>query len=105
MRQNRRKLPIKPFATRWRTLASVEQAPPAPVTDVEKLHLYDVIDKLHEGDTFVKAWGSFHALKSGDLIGTRHDGTPVLAPEDGCILSRTSRHSRATRFYLTRKVD
>ena len=36
-----------------------DEAPPVPVTDVEKLHLYDVIDKAHEGDTSPSRGGAF----------------------------------------------
>jgi len=36
-----------------------------------------------------QAWSSFDRLTKGELIGTRHDGTPVTAPMDGWIVFRT----------------
>ena len=45
-----------------------------------------MIDKAHEGDAFSRTWSSFDALKKGDVIGTRHDGTVLTAPEDGWIV-------------------
>ncbi|MBU3704811.1 MAG: biotin/lipoyl-binding protein [Ilumatobacteraceae bacterium] len=41
----------------------------------EMLSLYHVVDRLHENDEFSRDWRSFDALKSGDQIGTRADGT------------------------------
>lgn len=60
-------------------------APPA-ATGVEALRLFNVIDKAHAGDRFSRAWASFDAVRAGDLIGTRHDGTPVRAGTDGRIV-------------------
>lgn len=59
---------------------------PQPVGEVEALQMYDAIDKEHEADSFAHPWASFDKLKQGEQIGTRHDGTPVCAPEDGFIL-------------------
>jgi len=71
------------------TLAHLEliDAPaPAPATGVEALHLFEVVDKAHADDRFSRAWASFDAVRAGDLIGTRHDGTPVHAQTDGRIV-------------------
>jgi uncharacterized protein len=62
------------------------EAPPPPVEEVESLTLYDVVDRAHPEDAFSREWSSFNALKKGDLIGTRHDGTRVVALEDGYIV-------------------
>ncbi len=59
---------------------------PAPVAEVEELHMYDVIDRAHEGDHFSREWSSFNKLTKGDLIGTRHDGTKLIAETDGYIM-------------------
>ncbi|WP_394781707.1 succinylglutamate desuccinylase/aspartoacylase family protein [Undibacterium sp.] len=79
---------------------------PAPVPKVEGLRIYDVVDKAHQDDNFSRAWSSFDALKKGDLIGTRHDGTPVLAEIDGRIIFPDA-NARAGEewFYLTRASD
>lgn len=67
-------------------LGLVDAPDPAPAAPVEALRLGDVVDKLHDGDTFARAWVSFDAVHAGDLIGTRHDGTPVRASADGRIV-------------------
>ncbi|HEY0856273.1 MAG TPA: succinylglutamate desuccinylase/aspartoacylase family protein [Albitalea sp.] len=67
-------------------LRLVDAAPPSPATDIEALHLFEVVDKDHTGDRFSRAWSSFDAVRAGDLIGTRHDGTPVRAHTDGRIV-------------------
>ena len=71
------------------TLAFLDMAgdaPPAPVERYEALRLVDVIDRDHAGDRFAREWTSFDRLAKGDLIATRHDGTRLLAPEDGWIV-------------------
>ncbi len=65
-------------------LADIPLAPPA--LHFERLRLAEVIDRQHEGDRFVRAWTSFDALKAGDVIGERVDGTPVRAERDGRIV-------------------
>lgn len=67
-------------------LRLIDAPPPQPATGVEALHLGEVVDKLHAGDRFSRAWSSFDAVRAGELIGTRHDGTPVHAPTDGRIV-------------------
>ena len=71
------------------TLAHLEliDAPaPPPAADVEALRLFDVVDKVHAGDSFSRPWASFDAVLAGELIGTRHDGTPMRAEADGRIV-------------------
>jgi succinylglutamate desuccinylase len=34
----------------------------------------------------VRGWSSFDRLRAGEVIGTRHDGRPVLADSDGYIV-------------------
>jgi uncharacterized protein len=81
----------------------IDAPKPAPVENAEHLRMYDVIDKWHEGDTFAREWASFHTLKAGDLIGTRHDGTKVNAAHDGFILFPDTKASAGHEwFYLAR---
>jgi predicted deacylase len=78
-------------------------APPPEVAHYEVLHMFDVIDKHHVDDTFSRAWASFDALKPGDLIGTRADGSQLLAEFAGCILfPDTGALPGNEWFYLTR---
>ncbi|HEY9097597.1 MAG TPA: succinylglutamate desuccinylase/aspartoacylase family protein [Thiobacillus sp.] len=59
---------------------------PAPVAETEALRLYEVIDRAHADDQFARAWSSFDPVSQGELIGTRHDGTPVVADSAGYIV-------------------
>lgn len=54
--------------------------------NMEALHIYDVIDKAHPNDKFARNWASFDQLKQGDIIAYRHDGTPMVAENDGRII-------------------
>ncbi|MEO8132904.1 MAG: succinylglutamate desuccinylase/aspartoacylase family protein [Betaproteobacteria bacterium] len=85
----------------------LSDAPPPPAVDnIESISLVDVIDRAHAGDTFSRAWSSFNRLKKGDLIGTRHDGTQVTAPEDGFIVFPDARAEVGNEwFYLARVND
>ncbi|MDH5265980.1 MAG: succinylglutamate desuccinylase, partial [Betaproteobacteria bacterium] len=67
-------------------LGHTRAARPPVVQDFEYLSLCEVTDRAHEGDAFSRAWASFDRIAKGDLVGTRHDGTRVLAEEDGFIL-------------------
>jgi predicted deacylase len=67
-------------------LGLVAAPAPVPVTDTEALRLYEVVDRVHAGDWFARDWSSFDRVGAGDLIGTRHDGAPVVADRDGYIV-------------------
>jgi uncharacterized protein len=58
----------------------------SPVAPLQRLSLVTVVDREHENDRLAKIWTSFDALRAGDLIATRHDGTPVRAEHDGHIV-------------------
>lgn len=57
-----------------------------PAGRFECLRLNEVIDRLHTDDRFTREWTSFDVLRAGDVIGLRHDGTPVRAERDGRIV-------------------
>lgn len=59
---------------------------PAPVSATEALRLYQVVDRAHPDDQFARAWESFDRVGAGERIGTRHDGTPVVADCDGHVV-------------------
>ena len=59
---------------------------PAPRNDINLLKLVEVMDRHHADDTFAKPWASYDVLQKNQLIGTRHDGAPLLAPQDGYIV-------------------
>jgi predicted deacylase len=58
----------------------------APPAAPRLLRLASVTDRLHEDDRFVREWATFDAVRRGEPIGMRHDGTPVNAPDDGFIV-------------------
>ncbi len=69
----------------------------------ELLQLYEVCDREHEGDRFDREWVTFDPVVKGQRIGTRHDGTPVLALDDGRIVFPAVNASVGTEwFYLAR---
>jgi uncharacterized protein len=59
------------------------QPPQAPF---ECLRLVEVVDRFDAADRFDQAWTSFDALREGQLIAVRGDGTEVRAPRDGFIV-------------------
>jgi uncharacterized protein len=65
-------------------LADLPLAPPA--APFECLSLVTVIDREHADDRFAREWKSFDALRAGDLIAQRRDGTPLVAEHDGRIV-------------------
>jgi len=72
-----------------RTLAHLEMVDaPAPsvTTGIQFLRLTEVVDKLHAGDSFIRGWSSYDPVTAGQQIGTRHDGTPVVASDSGFIV-------------------
>jgi len=73
---------------------------------VELLQLYEVIDREHADDRFERPWASFDAIAQGERIGTRADGTPVLAPSGGRIVFPNSKAEPGHEwFYLAKPSD
>jgi succinylglutamate desuccinylase len=64
-----------------------------------------VVDKAHADDTFCRAWSSFDPLRTGDLIGHREDGTPVLAQEDGYIVFPNAGAPSGQEWYYLAKAN
>ena len=84
-------------------LGLIDRPAPAPTKNIEALSIYEVIDRLHVDDNFSRAWQSFDVLKKGDLIGTRADGTQVIAETDGYILFPNAKAGVGQEwFYLAR---
>jgi len=72
-----------------RTLAHlnlIDAPDPAPTANINLLRLTEVVDRYHPDDRFARPWASYDPVKQDELIGTRHDGTPLLAPQDGHIV-------------------
>jgi predicted deacylase len=86
-------------------LGITDEAPPAPVTAHEGLHMYEVFDRHHDDDRFARTWASFDVLRKGDLIATRHDGEQLIAEEDGCILFPDAKALPGNEwFYLAKRA-
>ena len=64
----------------------VDEAAPSATRDIQLLRLTEVIDKHHAADQFARAWASYDPVRQGELVGSRNDGTAVVAPEDGFIV-------------------
>ena len=59
---------------------------PEPVSETEALRLVEVVDRGHPDDRFARDWASFDRVRAGDIIGSRHDGSPVVSDLDGYIV-------------------
>ncbi len=76
---------------------------PVALEAMEALSMVEVTDKLHDDDRFSRDWDSFDAVACNELIGTRANGTPVLAPFDGRILFPDPESKLNEEwFYMTR---
>lgn len=68
-------------------LADLPDFRPAPAARAfERLRLARVVDREHEADRFVRPWASFDAVRAGDPVAERADGTLVRAARDGRIV-------------------
>lgn len=89
-----------------RLLNVIDGSSDSSVNKMEVLRIYEVVDKYHEKDQFSRAWASFDLLEKGCLIGTRHDGTAVLAEMDGRIIFPDANAARNEEwFYLAKFND
>jgi hypothetical protein len=52
----------------------------------ERLRLVTVVDREHAGDRFVRPWASFDALRAGEPVAERANGSAWCAPRDGRIV-------------------
>lgn len=60
---------------------------PPPASRVfERLRLATVVDREDGADRFVRPWASFDALRAGEPVAARADGTLWRAPRDGRIV-------------------
>ena len=86
-------------------LGLIDAPAPQPIADeaMEALSMVAVYDKVSADDTFTRAWSSFDPVRKDEQIGTRADGTPVLAESDGRILFPDSAAGANSEwYYLTR---
>ncbi|MES2899253.1 MAG: succinylglutamate desuccinylase/aspartoacylase family protein [Pseudomonadota bacterium] len=86
-------------------LKVIDAPEPQPIAldKMEYLSMEAVHDRLDAGDQFARVWASFDSVSKGDLIGTRADGTRVLADYDGKILfPDVNAKPNNEWFYMTR---
>ncbi|MBV6322575.1 succinylglutamate desuccinylase/aspartoacylase domain-containing protein [Duganella violaceipulchra] len=86
-------------------LGLIDAPSPPPIADeaMEALSMVAVYDKQHADDRFSSAWSSFDPVRQGEQIGTRADGTAVLAEFDGRILfPDAAAGANSEWYYLTR---
>lgn len=80
------------------------ELPPEPVARREALRLYRVVDRAHPDDRLARDWHSFEPVQAGELVGTRHDGTPVQADADGYVVFPNPAAAPGQEwFYLARR--
>lgn len=83
----------------------IDAPSPEPIAadQMEALSMVAVYDKQHADDSFSRQWSSFDPVTQGQQIGTRADGTPVLAEFDGRILfPDAAAGANSEWYYLTR---
>ncbi|MFC5458833.1 succinylglutamate desuccinylase/aspartoacylase family protein [Massilia niabensis] len=84
-------------------LIDAPQPEPVPFEEMEALQMVVVHDKQDALDAFIKPWASFDAVAEGEQIGTRADGTPVVAEFSGRILFPDAKAGANSEwYYLTR---
>jgi len=71
----------------------------APARLPALLRLRSVTDRVHVNDRFARDWATFDRVRHGELIGTRHDGTQVLAQGDGVIVFPNAEATLATEWF------
>jgi predicted deacylase len=86
-------------------LKLIDAPEPAPNTAMEGLRLHDVIDKVHDDDAFAKPWKSFDAISKGELIGTRKNGEPFVAAEDGWIVFPNAVAAAGNEWFYLAKAN
>lgn len=84
-------------------LRLIEAPDPAEAARMEGLRLCEVVDRAHAADTFTRDWKSFDPVHAGQLVGHRHDGTPVSAPFEGRVVFPKAHGDAGEEwFYLAR---
>ena len=87
-------------------LGLLSGARPERAQHIQTLQLCEVVDRRDAGDAFARDWRSFDALQRGDTIGTRADGSRVVARFDGFIVFPSSTAAVAAEwFYLAKQSD
>ena len=83
-------------------LGLIDAPDPTP-QPMECLSLCEVIDRLHPDDSFARAWRSFDPISAGEAIGTRHDGSAIVAPFSGfMVFPNPTAEPGHEWFYLAR---
>lgn len=84
-------------------LIDAPEPAPVPFEEMEALQMVVVHDKLDAKDEFIRSWASFDPVAEGEQIGTRADGTPVVAEFAGRILfPDTNAGANQEWYYMTR---
>ena len=88
-------------------LRMIDAPGPRPVglDEMEALSMVAVYDRDAEGDSFSRGWKSFDPVEKGEQIGTRADGTPVLAEYTGRILFPDAAAAAGDEWYYMTCVD
>lgn len=85
-------------ALRLLGMVEVPEGTPSPVHPA-LLRLVSVVDRLDEGDSFVREWSTFDAVSRGEPIGMRADGTMLHAERDGFLIFPNATASLGTEWF------
>ena len=86
-------------------LCLIEAPDPVPVSRLEGLRLCEVVPRLHADDAFVQTWRSFDAVRAGQPIAKRHDGTDLRAPFDGYVVFPNPLAEAGHEWYYLAKAE
>lgn len=86
-------------------LGLVDEAAPASCPAPEFLRLTQVVDRYHAHDVFIKPWASFDAVRAGECIAIRQDGTPVLSSSDGYIVFPNAQATPGNEWFYLAQVS
>ena len=89
-----------------RSLHMTDQKP-NPLADDRKvscISLFDVVDKISDGDKFTKNWKTFMKIEKNEIIGISEKGKEIIAPKD-CFIVFPNQNAEPGQewFYLGEK--
>ena len=86
-------------------LRLIDAPDPPPVPRLEGLRLCEVVPRLHADDAFVQTWRSFDAVRAGQPIARRHNGSELRAPFDGYVVFPNPLAEAGHEWYYLAKAE
>jgi predicted deacylase len=70
------------------------------------MRLTEMTDRWHPEDQLTRDWQSFDPIRQGEVVGRRHDGQGVVAPQDGWVVfPNPTAQVGSEWFYLAQRSD